>query len=418
MIGWVGGRTGSSGVSVFRRGHGEPPGVGVVLHSSKLDGAGLALLELFDALPANVARAIVFAPRRGPLCNELEARRLPYEIVPYRWWMDRGTPAAKRGARSAWNVAMALPLALRLRRRNVDLVYTSTLNVVTGALAARLLNLPHVWHVHELWGAGSGFTFDLGVRRSLGLVDRLSSTCVAVSHAVAASLRVGVAEEKITVVYQAVSGPDPDGAVAERPPTTLVCLVLGAVFPVKRQEDAVGAVAALAGRGIAVELWLVGEEHGGYGGFLRARAAAGGVADRVRFWGFQRNPWPLLKAADLVLSCCAAEPFGRATVEGMLAGKPIVAARGGGNEELVSEGFNGLFYRGRDEIDLAAKIERLMHRPEERRRLGENGQAWAVASFGRARYGAQMAELLAAAVGSGRAVAGGGSDRQGCDRRP
>src|SRR5207247_8433847 len=36
------------------------------------------------------------------------------------------------------------------RERGIDLVYTSTAAVQAGALLARRLRLPHVWHVHEI----------------------------------------------------------------------------------------------------------------------------------------------------------------------------------------------------------------------------------------------------------------------------
>jgi glycosyltransferase involved in cell wall biosynthesis len=47
------------------------------------------------------------------------------------------------------------------------------------------------------------------------------------------------------------------------------------------------------------------------------------------------------------------EGFGRVTVEAMKVGRPVVGANGGGTVELIRDGWNGLFYRLGDAVDLA-----------------------------------------------------------------
>jgi glycosyltransferase involved in cell wall biosynthesis len=372
--------------------------VGCVLHHAALGGAGLAFLELLDGIPAASVDFRALLPKAGPMRDELRKRGVESVIVPYRWWMDRNTRRSKRVARTAWNLAAALPVAAVLRRWKVDVVYTNTLTPPSGAVAARLLRRPHVWHVHEVWGGEGGFTFDLGEMLSMRLVDCLSSLCVAVSETVASQLRGFISGDKVRVVFQSVSGAPPGGSGAARPPASFVALVVGALFPVKRQEDAVRALAVLARGGISADLWLVGEAYGDYAERLRALALVEGIQGRVRFLGFQCDPWPFLKAADAVLSCCANEPFGRTTVEAMLVAKPVVAARGGGNSELVQDGFNGLLYESGNFNDLARCIGFLAENPGERARLGANARGWAESRFSAPEYGQAMLDILESAA--------------------
>lgn len=50
-----------------------------------------------------------------------------------------------------------------------------------------------------------------------------------------------------------------------------------------------------------------------------------------------------IRMADVVLICSHWEPFGRVTVEAMLAGKPVIAISGA-TVELIHDGVTGLLY--------------------------------------------------------------------------
>ena len=377
--------------------------VAFLLHLAQRDGAGKAFLELLDGLRSSGVEALVLVPGRGPLVSDLESRAAAVRVVPYRWWADRDTPLWKKALRSCWNLIMVLPVSVVVWRWKCELVYTNTMTVSVGALAAKLLGLPHLWHVHELWGGETGFEFDLGERLSLRLVDRLSHVCIANSRTVADRLAGAVRPDKLRVAYQSVTLREPttgrEALVTRLEQAATVCLVVASILPLKRQEDAVRAVALLKQQGVSAELWLVGDDTGPYTQQLRSLAASENVGTEVRFLGFHEDPLSLQRAADLVLSCSPVEAFGRATVEAMLAGKPVVAARGGGNSELVQDGFNGLLYESGDCNDLARCIRFLAENPGERMRLGANARGWAESRFLGPRYGQEILGILESAAG-------------------
>lgn len=379
--------------------------VGFVLHQSLRDGAGIAFLELLDALHGLDIEPVVVVPSSGPLVADMARRGAEVATVPYRRWATRGTPLWKRGARTAWNLLAVAPTCRILHSRRCGAVVTNTITVGTGALAAKVLGLPHVWYVHELWGGATELRFDIGETLALRLVGRLSTTCIAASSAIAAPLATAVGATKVKVLYQSVTLSalgDSLGSIGTRPGSnTLVCLAVGALHPIKHNDDAIRALAIQIRRGMPAELWFVGDGETAYRDSLRGLAGAEGVATAIHFLGFRQDPGPLQRAADVVISGCPVEGFGRATVEGMLAGKPVVAARGGGNDELVRDGVNGLLYESGNPTGLAACLARLAADPAERRRLGDEGRRWAMATFTRTSYGAGMAEILVAATGLG-----------------
>jgi glycosyltransferase involved in cell wall biosynthesis len=103
-----------------------------------------------------------------------------------------------------------------------------------------------------------------------------------------------------------------------------VILNVARFAPQKGQTFLLDAMARLAPRHPQVELWLAG--IGAPESDLRAQAAAAGIADRVRFLGFQEDVTALHALADIFVFPSVFEGFGNALAEAMLAGLPIVAS--------------------------------------------------------------------------------------------
>jgi glycosyltransferase involved in cell wall biosynthesis len=118
------------------------------------------------------------------------------------------------------------------------------------------------------------------------------------------------------------------------------------------------------------------------------------IQDRIEFVGYVNNSSAYLKAANVVLVCSRCEAFGRVTVEGMLAGKPVIGSRCGGTAELLMDGFNGFGYTPGDADDLAEKIQHLRAHPADAAVMGENAATWAAAQFNLDRYGEEMWSYL------------------------
>jgi glycosyltransferase involved in cell wall biosynthesis len=376
--------------------------VGFVLHLAERDGAGLSVVELMaDLIDAGV-EVEATVPRRGPLCRDLDRLGVTTAVVGYRWWMDRGSSPATRLLRPWWNILLAVPLARRLRR-SCDVVYSNSLAVAAGALAARLAGLPHVWHIHELWGRDTGLEFDLGARLSLRLVSALSDAVIASSRTIAAALAARLPRLPVRVIYPAITLAEADEArPIPGPGASPVCLQLAALHPVKRQEDVLRACACLAGRGIRIDVRLVGRATGTEEARLAALARDLDIDDRVRFLGEVEHPAALLGAANVLVSACPVEGLGRATIEAMLAGTAVVAARGAGNSELVRDGDTGLLYQAGDAAELAQAVERMLTDGAGRDRMVECAGRWARGQFSAAGRREAILEVLTGVRRTGR----------------
>jgi len=170
-----------------------------------------------------------------------------------------------------------------------------------------------------------------------------------------------------------VRGPRADGV--------LRLVTVGRLVEKKGIEFALEAMALLGRRGIAPRYDVVGE--GPLAEPLRARAAALGLADRVRFLGGLPHDRliQLLGEEDLFVAAnvTAADGDQDAPVnvlkEAMATGMPVVATRHGGIPELVEDGASGFLVPERDPAALADAIARVHTAPGLWPAMGRAGRA-------------------------------------------
>ena len=356
-------------------------------------------MELMDFLTVRGVNCFVLLPWWGSLAGALRKRGVSFCVIPYLWWVDRGAWFGVRLGKTLFNLAMLLPIAIRVHRWQCDILYTNTLTMCVGALTARLLGRPHVLHIHEFGDRDHGLTFDLGERFSLNVFDRCSSLVIANSHAVAEKFKGHFQPGKLKVVYYSVQMAFPSEG-SQRPlvgqgEDTFQCVLVGLLQPGKGQEDAIRAVAVLLRERVKVHLWIVGRaSHPTYARFLSKLVKKNGLEDHVQFLGYQEKPLPFFQASDVVLSCSRSEAFGRVTVEAMRAGKPVVGANSGATPELIRDGWNGFLYKPGDYRDLAQKVRYLYEHPDLAREMGRQGQRWAAEQFTPERYGGEILKEL------------------------
>lgn len=108
-------------------------------------------------------------------------------------------------------------------------------------------------------------------------------------------------------------------------------------------------------------------------GELRELTKLSGVEDMVEFLGFQRNPFPYVKAADILLSTSGYEGFSLVICEAMALGVPVVATKTAGPMEILDNDRYGLLCEHDDESIYQA-VKRMYEDAELRRHYSEVGK--------------------------------------------
>ena len=184
--------------------------------------------------------------------------------------------------------------------------------------------------------------------------------------------------------------PDPLRRAAARAALSLgpddLCLFTAGRFVRKKGfEYLIDAVGRLAPRWPRLRLVIAG--GGDLDTELRARAAANGVADRVRFVGVLAQPAVAahLAAADIAVMPSVRDDAGNVdglpntVMEALASGTAVVATRAGGIPSVIADGRTGLLVPPRDADALAGAIERLLAQADQRAALGAAARAESVA---------------------------------------
>lgn len=366
-----------------------------ISHSAGRYGAELALLELLRGLLCSDVEILVLVPKKGPLLDELDRLNIEWRIIGYPVWMSRPKRLPSRLIRLLKTALMSIRVAWVIRKWKADVVYTNTVVIGAGALAARLVRIPHVWHSHESLKHNPSQKFDLGEQTTSYLLNRLSAAIIVTSRSVKNDYKHLPDPDKIRIVYQSVT---PRASAGSPEPVQkrlfFQCIIIGSLHPWKGQDQAISALARLAGRNINAHLLLVGDDGKRYRTQLVQQAADLGMTRRITFYGYAEDPLPLIKNADVVLVCSRWEAFGRVAVEAMLAGKPVIGSARGATAEIIQHGQTGLLYEWNNIEDLAKKIQFLHGNPEEARRIGHTAQQWATNRFTQDRYTQEILDIL------------------------
>ena len=97
------------------------------------------------------------------------------------------------------------------------------------------------------------------------------------------------------------------------------------------------------------------------------------LRDRLHYIGFRQDVESVYAAADVFVCPSEFESYGKANLEAMACGVPVVSSRRGGPSETIGDGVTGFLVDSGDAHALAEKVLRLLRDRELRARMGAAG---------------------------------------------
>ena len=171
--------------------------------------------------------------------------------------------------------------------------------------------------------------------------------------------------------------------------------MVGRIEELKGQHLLIDALAVLKSKGANADAWFVGHEMtAGYVDTLHERALRLGVADRVHFLGFMKNPHHFYQVCDVVVLATPCETFGLVLIEAMQVGTAVVATGACGPLEIIDDDETGLHFSPGDPDDLARAIGLLAADSGLKSRLAEAGRKKAQKMFSNTLQFERLASLL------------------------
>lgn len=288
-----------------------------------------------------------------------------------------------------------------LREEQPHIVHTHTSKAgVLGRLAAWITGVPvivHTPHGHVFYGHfGSIFSWVfLQIERALAWITDVLIALTAAEKAEHLEGGVGWADRFAVIP----SGIDIDrfkqvrkaGKVMPEwfdcPPDAIIIGSIGWLTDIKGHRFLVDAVARLKQEHPHLHLVILGS--GGQYEALLHQARSAGISQSVHLVGHREDVERALAGMDGFVLPSLNEGMGRALIEAMAAGLPVIASRVGGIPALIEDEKNGLLVPAGDSLALAVAVRRILSDPLWAHTLGQNamqsiGTAYGVPAMVRA----------------------------------
>jgi glycosyltransferase involved in cell wall biosynthesis len=363
-----------------------------VNHTSQVSGGERSLLTVLGGLDATI-RPVVACPE-GQLADEVRALGVetvqlhgtegslklhPYQTPLALWALVRDAAKIRRAAASL----------------GADVIHANSIRAgLSAGLAARLGGPPAVVHVRDRLPASavSSLTFQV--------LAHTADHFVSNSHYTAAGVSSNHSGPPVSVLHNCVdlSRFDPSRLRRDQARERLglgfdqpVLGIVAQITPWKAQDDAIRIAAEVAATHPDVRLLIVGSakfvskatrfDNSRYRAELESLTRSLGVDDNVVFMGEREDVPEILRALDILLMPSWEEPFGRAIIEAMAMGVPVVATSVGGPSEIVEDGKEGILLPPRDPARWASAVCELLADSERSEEMGRRARERAMRDF-------------------------------------
>ena len=372
-------------------------------HSALRGGAEFCLDTTLRNLDREKIEPFAIFPTEGPMADSAREMGIHVEVEPLCWWM------LYEPSFWEWKNRLRTPFRLYclkrfLRKNQIQAVYTNTVCLFEGVLAARALGIPHFTHIHEVledrfmrprWFSLPWVTEFFYRSSRTVFFESEPSRKIAEAHLRTACSRSRTSEARLDELFAR-------SAVVSN--SSRLTLEEAELF---QEKEARPAWEKLGGYGVDPEKWTLlwlgrFSERKDPQMLLRAAArlpedvreniqvilAGAGpleetlrkeIADRrlesvCRLIPFQDDIRPLLRLANALALTSREESFGLVLIEAGMFARPTLAVRSQGPAEIILDGETGFLVGPDDDAALSERILTLFRNAELSERMGRRNR--------------------------------------------
>ena len=356
-------------------------------HTAQLGGGEIALLDMVRFFDRSKVTPIIVLGSDGPLAErlrgiaEVHILELTSKVLNKR--KDTLGSASLLEIKSIVHAAAYVhQLTEFIRTNHIALIHTNSLKAdILGGIAGRLTHTPVIWHIRDR--ITDDYLPKPIVRIMRTLCRVLPDYVIGNSAATLETLKLNGTRPSIAIGSGVDLGAfhelhDPSTSGRDNSPGKQLIGLVGRICPWKGQHIFLRAAAEVHKQFPHATFQIIGaalfeEQH--YEIEMQKLVKDLGIAHVVEFTGFRNDVPDLMRNLDiLVHASTTGEPFGQVIVQGMAAGKAVVATNGGGVPEIVVHGETGLLVPMGDAPALSSAICALLNAPELAAKMGRAGR--------------------------------------------
>lgn len=276
-----------------------------------------------------------------------------------------------------------LPYNLNLRKvireKKIDVIYCNCIRAVLSInMAAKLSRTPVLWYIK---GELNNQVLDA---IGFALSDRILFFCeqnkndkypglIRLYDDKIGILRIGIDLDSVRQIENKDKSHLKKELGIKNSNTNMI--YLGQLYPPKGIHYLIEAMGMLIDAFPDIMLYAVGdhviEEYREYKKEIVRLIEKLGLEGRVVFTGWRSDAMEVASLMDILVHPSLSEGFGRAVLEGMSLGKPVVATKVGGLREIIKDGQNGFLVDPENPGQVAEKLSILLKDRDLRKKMGK-----------------------------------------------
>ena len=316
----------------------------LLLHSSNdMYGASRIVLQVIDILIQAKYEVYVILPYKGVLNKIITDKGASCNI--YNLGVLRKKYMNLKGL---YNRFLKIKKAKNhisnyIDKHHIDLLYTSTSVIISGALAAKKSGIPSISHIHEIPTANKIYEIFIGL-----FVRYYSTQVIVVSNSVAKHWQPYLKKDQLLTVYNGIIFP-----VTKAPSNTkskigqnITVTSIARLIPYKGHKYFIEVAKELFKLNNQYQFLIVGDTFPGYESYeeeLKTLVIENDLHQKIHFLGYRTDVEAILAKSDLVFhSSIAPDSLPTVLFEAIKMKVPLVATELAGAVEILDNGNCGL----------------------------------------------------------------------------
>ena len=330
----------------------KPIKIAILMHSDGLEGTGRSHIEMVRSLIESGNQVCTLLPQSQSEMKSIliQIGSEVHVVGDLPWW----TATSDLSLVNFININ----LIKKLMSLGPDLIVTQTGVIPQAAIAAKILNTPHVWYLREYLDQDHGLRIPFAKEEFSKVVLDLSQKVLTNSEEIAKYF-YPEGNSKIEIMHPFVLEIK-SLQLTKVPSRSLRLGVVATISENKGQVVAVEALRLLVRKGFDVTLEIYGNCDHTYIQIFSDLIAAYDLETRVKLHGFVADRSKIYSNIDVLLVTSRFEAFGRTAIEGMMNSIPVLISDTAAMAKIYSEMKICLNFESQNPNSLSKQIELLV----------------------------------------------------------
>lgn len=346
-------------------------------HSPYFNGAEIVLYNILRNLNIDKYEPIIVFPGEGEFFEKV--KKMGYKTILAkleRWIRFKHDNKIKKSTIQE----RVLAIENIIIENEIDIVYTNTSVILEGAIAAKLCEKPHIWHIHEFLPNYNELNSIIPYPIVYKIMDYLSTYIITVSKYAASQMKDYIHDSKIKTIY---NGTEINKYIEinknlvktneHKNENKFNVTTIGYLTENKGYNELLEAISLISMKNINIKFTWVGNSNKQDLSKFKRKVKKLKIEKYIEYIGFSNNIPEILSKSDLLLLTSRNEAFPMVVLEAMASKLPVIATDCGGTNESIINNETGFIIPVNDPVAISSKILELYYNTEKRINFGKNG---------------------------------------------